>query len=89
MTYFASRKWGLRLGLLHVVLVHLSALAAMAVVDVATGLASRANAAGLHPIYRTETALFLSVFYMLIFNVSTHRLLSKLAGGRARGAPRL
>mgnify|MGYP001772763070 CR=1 FL=1 len=73
MWYAAAKRFGVLWGFLYVVSVHLFASVAMAVTDMLTGLAARANMVGLHPYERLDVALFLSLSaaYFAVANIVT------------------
>jgi len=76
LVYAAVAKYGGWMGFLYVVFVNLISTALMWATDVATGLATAANAVGLHPYERWETALFLalSAAYMGLGNIAVEQL---------------
>jgi len=76
LVYAAVAKYGGWMGFLYVVFVNLVSTALMWATDAATGLATAANAVGLHPYERWETALFLalSAAYMGLGNIAVEQL---------------
>jgi len=76
LIYAAVAKYGGWMGFLYVVFVNPVPTALMWATDVATGLATAANAVGLHPYERWETALFfaLSAAYMGLGNIAVEQL---------------